>query len=118
LGPVIRGVVGDTLKVTFKNKLKEHHTSMHPHGVWYEKDSEGSPYADGLPRKHRQRLTRALTVPWSCQLPTVLSTAYECFAFGRGVWGGPCLQPTHLDLLLLPVVFQCLLVTRWLPARL
>lgn len=23
--------------------------SMHPHGVWYEKDSEGSPYADGAP---------------------------------------------------------------------
>lgn len=49
LGPVIRGVVGDTLKVTFRNKLQEHNVSMHPHGVWYDKDSEGSPYNDGLP---------------------------------------------------------------------
>lgn len=49
LGPVIRGVVGDTLKVTFRNNLKEHNASMHPHGVWYDKESEGSPYNDGLP---------------------------------------------------------------------
>lgn len=51
LGPIIRGVVGDTLKVTFRNKLPEHNVTMHPHGVWYTKDSEGSPYADGLPRE-------------------------------------------------------------------
>lgn len=51
LGPIIRGVVGDTLKVTFRNKLQEHDASMHPHGVWYTKDSEGSPYADGLKRE-------------------------------------------------------------------
>jgi hypothetical protein len=51
LGPIIRGVVGDTLKVTFRNNLKEHNVSMHPHGVWYNKDSEGSPYADGLKRE-------------------------------------------------------------------
>eukprot|EP00775_Hariotina_reticulata_P011260 gene11260-11409_t len=45
------GAVGDTIKVTFKNMLKdqEHKVSMHPHGVWYDKKSEGSPYADGLP---------------------------------------------------------------------
>lgn len=52
LGPVIRGVVGDTIKVTFANRLSEANVSMHPHGVWYDKESEGSPYADGLPRKH------------------------------------------------------------------
>lgn len=54
LGPVIRGAVGDTLKVTFKNNLQEHNVSMHPHGVWYDKDSEGSPYSDGLPREYCQ----------------------------------------------------------------
>jgi hephaestin len=53
LGPVIRGVVGDTLRVTFKNNLREQPVSMHPHGVWYGKDSEGAPYADGLPRERR-----------------------------------------------------------------
>lgn len=51
MGPVIRGVVGDTIKVVFRNMLPpgSHNVSMHPHGVLYNKDSEGSPYADGLP---------------------------------------------------------------------
>lgn len=43
--------MGDTLKVHFRNNLKEDDASMHPHGVWYEKESEGSPYNDGLPRE-------------------------------------------------------------------
>jgi hypothetical protein len=53
MGPLIRGVVGDTLLVTFKNMLPagSHAVSMHPHGVLYDKNSEGSPYADGLPRE-------------------------------------------------------------------
>lgn len=51
LGPVLRGVVGDTLLVTFKNKMPDNAVSMHSHGMLYEKDSEGSPYYDGLPRK-------------------------------------------------------------------
>ncbi|MDQ1491265.1 MAG: hypothetical protein QOJ23_3779 [Actinomycetota bacterium] len=46
LGPVIRAEVGDTIEVVFRN-----HTpfpaSMHPHGVFYDKNSEGAPYADG-----------------------------------------------------------------------
>lgn len=49
VGPVIRGVVGDTIRVTVRNMLKSVDTnvSMHAHGVWYDKGSEGSPYADG-----------------------------------------------------------------------
>lgn len=43
LGPVIRGVVGDTLKVTFLNRTDQH-LSIHPHGVKYDKDNEGAPY--------------------------------------------------------------------------
>ena len=43
LGPTIRGVVGDTLKVTFLNRT-DRHLSMHPHGVKYDKDSEGAEY--------------------------------------------------------------------------
>lgn len=46
LGPVLRGAVGDTIKVVFKNKAS-HPYSMHPHGVLYEKDSEGADYNDG-----------------------------------------------------------------------
>ncbi len=46
LGPVIRAEVGDTIKVVFKNKAS-FPFSMHPHGVFYAKDSEGAPYNDG-----------------------------------------------------------------------
>lgn len=46
LGPVIRGVVGDTLKIYFRNN-GTHPYSIHPHGVQYLKDSEGAPYDDG-----------------------------------------------------------------------
>lgn len=49
LGPVVRGAVGDTLLVTFKNMLTEQPVSIHSHGVLYDKQSEGSPYYDGLP---------------------------------------------------------------------
>ena len=47
LGPVIHAEVCDTIKITFKNNAEEHSFSMHPHGTFYNKDSEGSPYADG-----------------------------------------------------------------------
>ena len=46
LGPLLRGVVGDTIRVVFRNKADRPY-SMHPHGVFYHKDSEGAPYADG-----------------------------------------------------------------------
>jgi FtsP/CotA-like multicopper oxidase with cupredoxin domain len=45
LGPVLRGEVGDTIKVVFKNKASRPY-SMHPHGVFYAKSSEGSMYND------------------------------------------------------------------------
>jgi manganese oxidase len=46
LGPVIRAAVGDTIKVVFRNTCR-FPTSMHPHGVFYDKASEGAPYVDG-----------------------------------------------------------------------
>lgn len=46
LGPVIRGVVGDTINVVFKNNL-DRAASIHVHGVFYDKSSEGAPYDDG-----------------------------------------------------------------------
>jgi FtsP/CotA-like multicopper oxidase with cupredoxin domain len=46
LGPVIRAEVGDTLKVVFKNNASRSY-SVHPHGVFYAKDSEGAGYLDG-----------------------------------------------------------------------
>jgi len=46
VGPVLRAEVGDTIKVVFKNHAS-HPYSMHPHGVFYRKDSEGADYNDG-----------------------------------------------------------------------
>jgi hephaestin len=46
LGPVVRGAVGDTIKFVFKNNT-DLTVSVHPHGVFYEKSSEGAPYNDG-----------------------------------------------------------------------
>jgi len=45
LGPVLRGEVGDTIRVVFKNNTGLM-VGMHPHGVFYEKNSEGAPYDD------------------------------------------------------------------------
>jgi manganese oxidase len=46
LGPILRAEVGDTIRVVFKNNAT-HPYSMHPHGVFYKKDSEGALYDDG-----------------------------------------------------------------------
>ena len=43
LGPVLRGVVGEFLAVTFLNRTDQP-LSMHPHGLKYDKDSEGAHY--------------------------------------------------------------------------
>ncbi len=48
---MFRGAVGDTIVVVFKNATR-HPVSVHPHGVFYDKDSEGAPYADGTALKH------------------------------------------------------------------
>ncbi len=48
LGPVIRGEVGDTIRIVFRNNAT-HPYSVHPHGVFYDKASEGAVYDDGTP---------------------------------------------------------------------
>jgi FtsP/CotA-like multicopper oxidase with cupredoxin domain len=48
LGPIIHAQVGDTIKVVFKNNATRPY-SIHPHGVLYQKDSEGVAYHDGSP---------------------------------------------------------------------
>jgi FtsP/CotA-like multicopper oxidase with cupredoxin domain len=47
LGPTIYAEAGDTIKVVFRNH-GTHPYSVHPHGVLYEKASEGSLYSDGV----------------------------------------------------------------------
>jgi FtsP/CotA-like multicopper oxidase with cupredoxin domain len=46
LGPPIHAVVGDTLKIVFKNNTP-YPASVHAHGVFYDKASEGADYEDG-----------------------------------------------------------------------
>jgi hephaestin len=53
LGPILRAEVGDTLRVVFKNNSTRPY-SMHPHGVFYEKDSEGALYDDGTSGADKQ----------------------------------------------------------------
>ncbi|XP_035290869.1 ferroxidase HEPHL1-like isoform X1 [Anguilla anguilla] len=50
LGPVLRGEVGDVLVVHMKNFASRPY-SLHPHGMSYEKDSEGALYPDGTSGK-------------------------------------------------------------------
>ena len=52
LGPILRAEVGDTIKIIFKNNATRPY-SMHPHGVFYDKDSEGAPYDDGTSGKDK-----------------------------------------------------------------
>jgi FtsP/CotA-like multicopper oxidase with cupredoxin domain len=46
VGPILYAQVGDTIKVVFKNNAT-HPYGMHPHGVLYQKDSEGANYSSG-----------------------------------------------------------------------
>lgn len=52
LGPLIRAEVGDTIRVVFRNNAS-FPASMHPHGVFYDKDSEGAAYEDGTSAETR-----------------------------------------------------------------
>ncbi|XP_028923340.1 hephaestin isoform X2 [Ornithorhynchus anatinus] len=52
LGPVLRAEVGDTIRIHLRNFASRPYT-IHPHGVFYEKDSEGSLYPDGTSGRHK-----------------------------------------------------------------
>ncbi len=45
LGPLVRAEVGDKIRIIFRNNAS-FPASVHPHGVFYDKDSEGAPYVD------------------------------------------------------------------------
>lgn len=53
LGPMIRAEVGDTIKIVFRNNAA-FPASMHPHGVFYQKSSEGALYKDGTEGKDKE----------------------------------------------------------------
>ncbi|KAG7322312.1 hypothetical protein KOW79_013658 [Hemibagrus wyckioides] len=53
LGPVIRAEVEDVIVIHLKNFASRKY-SLHPHGVHYEKDSEGALYPDGTSGAKKQ----------------------------------------------------------------
>lgn len=71
LGPVIRANVGDTIKVVFRNKTQGMTTSMHPHGVSYKKDSEGTHYNDDTIEKdkHDDLVAPGSTYTYTWEVP-------------------------------------------------
>lgn len=70
LGPVIRAEVGDTIKVVFRNNCT-FPASIHPHGVFYEKHSEGAPYSDGTEGSETQddRVPPNATYTYTWEVP-------------------------------------------------
>lgn len=53
VGPILHAEVGDTIKVFFKNNASRPY-SMHPHGLFYEKSSEGAGYNDDASSEDRE----------------------------------------------------------------
>lgn len=68
LGPILRAEVGDTIRVVFKNNAT-HPFSMHPHGVFYEKHSEGSGYADGSNEPNKNGVPPGQTHVYTWEVP-------------------------------------------------
>lgn len=70
LGPILHGEVGDTFKIIFKNNAT-HPFSMHPHGVLYEKDSEGADYSDNTSGKAKDHgcVVPGATHTYTWQIP-------------------------------------------------
>ncbi|XP_062313084.1 coagulation factor V [Osmerus eperlanus] len=52
LGPTLRGQVGETIVVTFKN-MADKQFSIHPHGIAYGKQSEGAHYFDNTSQQEK-----------------------------------------------------------------
>ncbi len=70
LGPVIRAEVGDTVVVVFRNNARFPMT-VHAHGLFYTKSSEGAPYQDGIPagNKPGDRVSTGKTFTYTWQVP-------------------------------------------------
>lgn len=70
LGPVMRGEVGDVIKVILKN-MTRFPASIHPHGVLYLKGSEGAPYNDNTsgPDKADDAVQPGATHTYTWQVP-------------------------------------------------
>ena len=52
MGPIIHAEVGDTIVIVFKNNTR-FPLSVHSHGMFYDKSSEGALYQDGMPKSSK-----------------------------------------------------------------
>lgn len=79
LGPVIRGSVGDTIKVVLKNKTDNLPVSLHPHGLFYRKNSEGTHYNDGTlgADKLDDHVAPGQSYTYTWEVPERAGPAYE-----------------------------------------
>jgi FtsP/CotA-like multicopper oxidase with cupredoxin domain len=70
LGPIVHAEVGDTVKIVFRNNASEPY-SIHPHGVFYGKDSEGVPYNDNSTAEDRlgDAVAPGATYTYTWQVP-------------------------------------------------
>ena len=68
LGPILHAQVGDTIKIVFKNNASRPY-SMHAHGVFYNKDSEGVAYNDGDPHDVSQAVLPGKTLTYEWDVP-------------------------------------------------
>jgi hypothetical protein len=76
LGPLLRAEVGDTIQVTLKNNLR-FPVSLHPHGVFYQKDSEGAPYQDGSGDQSKKAVPPGATYTYTWQVPERAGPGHE-----------------------------------------
>ncbi len=70
LGPVIHAEVGDTVVVVFRNNARFPLT-VHAHGLFYTKSSEGAPYQDGVSawNKNGDSVPQGQTFTYTWQVP-------------------------------------------------
>ncbi|WP_328913650.1 MULTISPECIES: multicopper oxidase domain-containing protein [unclassified Streptomyces] len=91
-GPVLRGEVGDTLRVHFRNNDSHYKWphSMHPHGVRYDPDSDGGWLADDPDRPGTAvPYQGTYTYTWTCVPGSVGSWPYHDHAAPQSVGHDP-----------------------------
>lgn len=92
LGPVLRAEVGDTIRVVFKNNAT-HPFTMHPHGVFYAKDSEGAGYDDGTSSPDKNGVPPGKTHIYNWDVPERAGPGPDCRREHQQV---PAAQHRHL----------------------
>ena len=104
LGPVIRASVGDSIQVVFKNNTP-YPASIHPHGVFYQKDSEGAPYSDGTSGADKADALHAVLEGISNDVAAGLAARLRRYVSGS-LAGGLFAGPTNVELNRRLVVFD------------